>query len=460
MLAAQTSYTLVAFCGDTDDVALATDFIQISKRFIEGGLKPTCLSSRNIEETTSSTKKLPSNTEKPFYQVTRPEDLKQQILNWTTNISPHLHSGDRVIIVLIGNGTRNRPDFIINSEHGREFLTRTEVTASLSTIPKDVGLLIISEVCFTKSWRADRPESTRYLSARYVAAYVEELITYEEGRILDHSCLREEEMQHIASDYGTCKLPGSSRGLCRNMTHFSLSPDVANAIVEIAFNEHRFKYTLLPLTDPYTPWSRRRQNIPSDVKIPMEAPDGLDMQRAVMEAFLDDMGKMKGYACQKGFGLGVLCQAALTNSSTADRQVERTVNTIAWQATQVLRVWHAINRLVDKGLIAHALDPEKAQNHNSLRCIYSDDMMGKWFYGSPEVSSLRFPPSEEDYFPVDNDEAVQYLPDALTCNHDVYRFKFKGWRLDGSIRSTGKASWSWPARCRQWGFKWILCVYY
>lgn len=67
--------------------------------------------------------------------------------------TPHcLHAGDGIIIVLVGHGQKGYANIILSLQFGLEYLTKTDVPASLYNLPPNVRVLLASEACYSGSW--------------------------------------------------------------------------------------------------------------------------------------------------------------------------------------------------------------------------------------------------------------------------------------------------------------------
>lgn len=166
-MAVNPSYTLIVFGGNWSDLALATDFVAISKKFMADGLDHTCLSGTDLYITTLTygpllfgRDDLRKRTEvynvteatNPFYRLVGAEGLKEPIIRWIRNVSHRAKAGDRIIIVLIGHGQTDTANVVLNSRYGKKYLTKTEISASLSTLPDNVLIMLVNEACFSGSW--------------------------------------------------------------------------------------------------------------------------------------------------------------------------------------------------------------------------------------------------------------------------------------------------------------------
>ncbi|ODM22966.1 hypothetical protein SI65_00555 [Aspergillus cristatus] len=261
------SYALIVFGGSIYDVALATDFVKLYKKFTADGLNPTCLSGTNLADITYMSGPLKfgrddirtpirvyDNTEAqtPFYQLSGAGSTKQLALTWIRNVASRLKAGDRIILVFVAHGEQGSTHLILNNgTHGRELLTETEIIAALSSLPAGVRVLLINEACFSGGWTTAAPDlgptrdvmvetastvnepapnyrsaSGRFRCSLFAAAYIEELTTYAEGRISQHRTRIKEKMRLVRSgqDTSTPLVICSLRSLLsRNISHFVLT---------------------------------------------------------------------------------------------------------------------------------------------------------------------------------------------------------------------------------------------
>lgn len=125
------TFALVMFGGHVLYLALATDFVMISKKFVADGLNPACISSTNLQDITNVYGPFLFGREDlrdriqiyddeeamtPFYQL-EDRSLKLLTLDWGRSTFAQVRAGDRIIIVLIGHG--NSDGYIeLNPQHG------------------------------------------------------------------------------------------------------------------------------------------------------------------------------------------------------------------------------------------------------------------------------------------------------------------------------------------------------
>lgn len=110
---------LLCLGGAWYDLALATDFVAISKKFIKDGLDPTCLSGVDLYITTNALgpfifgrDDMRGRTEvynveeavNPFYHLVGEEGLKKRVIDWIENVADLAKAGDRIVIILICHG--------------------------------------------------------------------------------------------------------------------------------------------------------------------------------------------------------------------------------------------------------------------------------------------------------------------------------------------------------------------
>lgn len=166
-------FTLVVFGGRVYDIALATDFVIIGKKFITDGLNPTCLSGTNLQDITNMfgpflfgredlRARVPiydsQEAMRPFYRL-EAHGLKSHIMNWIRFVSGQVRPGDRIIIVLIGHGNQRDSAVTLYPQHAKqEFLSKAEMDAALSILPPKVRLLIVNEACYSGTWAMIAPD--------------------------------------------------------------------------------------------------------------------------------------------------------------------------------------------------------------------------------------------------------------------------------------------------------------
>jgi hypothetical protein len=134
-----------------------------------GGLSPTCISETDLYTTASAYRPflfgredLRERTEiydtaeaaNPFYHLVNGADqgLKETIVNWIRNVSDRVKAGDRIIIILIGHGQADSASVVLNSRVGKEYLTKTEISTSLSALPPLVRVILVNEACYSGTW--------------------------------------------------------------------------------------------------------------------------------------------------------------------------------------------------------------------------------------------------------------------------------------------------------------------
>ncbi|KAJ9230278.1 hypothetical protein DTO169E5_8513 [Paecilomyces variotii] len=160
-------FTLVVFGGRVYDIALATDFVIIGKKFITDGLNPTCLSGTNLYDITNICGPFLFGREdlrarvpiydsqeamRPLYRL-EAHGLKSHIINWIRFVSGQVRPGDRIIIVPIGHGNQRDSAVTLSPQHVKpEFLSKAEMVGALSILPPKVRLLIVNEACYSGTW--------------------------------------------------------------------------------------------------------------------------------------------------------------------------------------------------------------------------------------------------------------------------------------------------------------------
>ncbi|KAJ5713577.1 uncharacterized protein N7483_010758 [Penicillium malachiteum] len=402
-------FALVVYGGKVFDLALATDFVMIAKKFMADGFHPTFLSGTDLHDITSmcgpfvfgrddlrERVQIYDNQEArtPFYQL-ETGGLKSHILHWVRNVSHHVSSGDRIIIVLIGHGDEKAGDVTLYPQHGaQEFLSKAEMVATLSFLPPNVRLLIVNEACYSGTWATIAPDvganrevliesaatidqkswayksgSGRSRCSLFGAAFVEELTTYPEGRISQHRSRIVDEMYHVAPDQETSTplvIPSTRALLSHNISHFFLTPRIATAIASVASDQERYEALLKSRISARTFWQRLRRRIDPE-REPAQAfagdsvardGTGADMKVLVIESYLKDLGPLQ-YALDY-CTLATACQCALERRGPPDLQ-DQVISTIAWQTAQVQRVGRLLEHLAKRGLITDIVDAKTAR---------------------------------------------------------------------------------------------------
>ena len=453
------AYTLVVFGGHIYDIALATDFVVISKKFISDGLNPTCLSGTDLADITNMSGPLlfgrddmrtrtqvydSDEARVPFYQLSAPSGTKRLALNWIQNVAPRLRQGDRVVIVFIAHGERNSSNIILsNGPRGNEYLSRTEVIAALSVLPAGVRVLLINEACFSGSWTTAAPElggacnvmvetastinerganyrsaSGRYRCSLFATAHIEELNTYPEGRISQHYTRIKEEMRFVAPDQDTCTpfvICSPRSWLSHNISHFVLSPMIANAITDAASHQGRHETMLRSRMHARDFWARVT---PQNSAFPGSAhSDSSDTKLLIIQDYLKELGSAA--AEQNRCTLATACHLVLDGVGGNDLK-DKVIKTIAWQDVQLSRVNKLLSELVVQGVIACLFEATMAQD-------YQDEftpILAQQFHQISELDKLYSPPPDDGYVDVFFEDAGEWLIGTLALNRVISPFAF------------------------------------
>lgn len=192
------TFALVVFGGRVGDLALATDFVMIAKKFMADGLYPTCLSGTNLHDVTNMfgpflfgredlRERVPiydsQEAMRPFYRL-ETRRLKSHIMKWIRNVSGQVGPGDRIIIVLIGHGDKANGAITLFPQHAQhEFLSKAEMIAALSVLPPNIRILIVNDACYSGTWATIAPEvgAQRDVLVETAATLDEQAWTYTSG---------------------------------------------------------------------------------------------------------------------------------------------------------------------------------------------------------------------------------------------------------------------------------------
>ncbi|KAJ5759793.1 hypothetical protein N7520_006949 [Penicillium odoratum] len=476
------TFSLVVFGGGVLDVALATDFVMISKKFIADGLNPTCLSGTNIHDITSMVgpllfgrddlrQRVPiyesQEAVQPFYRL-ESHGLKTHIMRWITLVSGSVRPGDRIIIILIGHGNSERGDITLSLQHARsEFLSKAEMIAALSVLPPHVRLLIVDEACYSGTWATIAPEiggkrdvlvetattlgeqswtytsgSGRNRCSFFGAAFVEELTTHPEGRIDQHRSRIVDEMLHVAPDQETSTplaIPSTRALLSHNISHFVLSPRIATAITNVASSQDRHETLLRSRISARTFWRRlRRKRNPDSLRGPVQALatdsptsdcNSTDMKEFVIENYLKDLGPLKARLDYST--LATACQLSLEGRGPPDFQ-DQVIATITWQAALLQRIRQLLEHLAKQGFIQDIVDKEIADcaltDHREDIAIPIADMVWK----HENLLCLLEPP-RKDHVGVHFNDAVSLLVTILAYNQLLFPDMFDLDRVEEEV---------------------------
>ncbi|OJJ42434.1 hypothetical protein ASPZODRAFT_76708 [Penicilliopsis zonata CBS 506.65] len=459
------TFALVVFGGRIGDTALATDFVMISKKFMEDGLQPTCLSARHLETITDMSGPFLFGREdlgrrvqiydsqearSPFYRLDT-HGVKSHALAWARGVSRQVSPGDRIVIVLMGHGRESDGAVVFYPQHAeREYLSKVEMTAALSVLPPHVRLLIVNEACYSGTWATIATDigsqrdvlvetaatvgeqSWNYISGSgrnrctlFGAAFVEELTTYPEGRISHHRRRIVDEMLHVQPDQKTSTplvIPSARALLSHNISHFILTPKIATAIMDVASEQHRHEALLRSRTSARSLWGRFRRWMGPERGQAQALADGdsADMKSAIIKKYISDLGPL-------GAALGYstlinTCQYALEGRGPPDLK-DQVIATIAWQQAQMLRVSELLHHLAGKGLITDIVEKEVAKRALKDR---RDEMVlpiAERLFDGNKLDCLCDPPAQ-GHVGVFYDDPQSWLIAVLAYNRLMHEEEF------------------------------------
>lgn len=145
------SHTLIVFGGSQLDVALATDFVAISKKFIADGMRPTCMAGTHLRDVMAvigfplifwredfGRKKVydKPEAENSFYQLAGPNGFKHDVFDSVSNVAAGLSPGDRVIIILICHGQGQNKTVSFTTRGRNEYLAPKSCSHHCALCPK------------------------------------------------------------------------------------------------------------------------------------------------------------------------------------------------------------------------------------------------------------------------------------------------------------------------------------
>lgn len=162
------SHILIIFGGSHTDIAITTDFVAISKKFINDGLNPLCLTGTDLCDVLglcpsltygcadtghqASIYSIQEARENPFYHMASDKGLKKDIFGWIRSISKRVCSGDRIVTVFLTHGSNDPSGLKLITRHQPEWLVLGEIMTMFSTLPRNVCLLIMNESCYPGPW--------------------------------------------------------------------------------------------------------------------------------------------------------------------------------------------------------------------------------------------------------------------------------------------------------------------
>lgn len=202
-----------------------------------------------------------------------------------------------------------------------------------------------------------RSASGKYRCSLFACAYIEELETHPEGKIVHHYSRIRDEMQHVAPNQSTNSptfLPSSRSLWSCNIDHFLLTPNIARAIMDVASDENRHEELLKTKTTARATWARLRRGAQSGENQALaESSDRSDVSIAYIEDYLEELGTEADSL--QASGLASICKFVL-EGKVGNEMKDKCVKTIIWQETQMVLAKGVINALVDNGCIARPVD--------------------------------------------------------------------------------------------------------
>lgn len=261
-----------------------------------------------------------------------------------------------------------------------------------------------------------RSASGKYRCSLFAAAFIEELTTYPKGRISQHYAGIKEELQFVAPDQETSTplaICSSQNLFSHNISHFVLSPTIANAISNVASGQVRHEDLLRSRANVRDFWTRvRRQNSAMPGNSSNAHSDSSDMKILIIQQYLEELGSSASE--QNRCTLATACQLVL-DGKVGDDLKDRVTKTIAWQEAQLLRVDHLLTQLVDQDLIARFVEEETARE-------YQDEFIHTLpdeFHQIPAIEELYGPPHADGYVDVFFEDAGEWLIGALALNRTL-----------------------------------------
>lgn len=378
------------------------------------------------------------------------------MLTWIRNVSSVVRPGDRVIIIFIAHGTPDA-ELVLKSRVGTEPLTSTEVTASLSTLPCDIRFLIVNEACYCGSWstiatdigdrrgflveRASTHPGERSCNCRsasgkcrcslFTTAWVEELTTYPEGRITQHYARIKEEMQHAAPDQDICTSHASPSSRCLwsyNISHFVVTPAIAQAIANIMSDQARHEFFLKARSKARTFGAKLRRTPSTGPGHANDASDIVDMQLVPIQVYLNRLGRTAAESSRSA--LATLCQCVLDGRG-GDELKTRVLRTIAWQDIQMTRVGTLLEHLFQAGLISAPVDAHTAEKAITNPHEFAFGLMGR--FRRTEINKLCFPRTEDGYLTIYFDDAFLWLVYVLAREQLLRPSKFNLDKIEAAV---------------------------
>lgn len=454
------AHTLIVYGGRRTDIAIATDFVAISKKFLNDGLGPLCLTGTDLRDVMdicpslvfgradlgnrTTVYNMQEATHNRFYRVASNEGLKRDIFRWIENVCNIVRPGDRIITVFLAHGRNDTHGLKLITGRQTEWLVPEEIITAFSTLPPNVRLLVVNEGCYSGPWseiaqaftnngqdvlveaaaQGDE-KSYNYLSpsgkrrcSMFATAWIRELETYPEGQIAQHHQRIKEEMEFVPPHQETnMPVTGTTRRnlAFHNISHFILSPNIALAIMHSATNQQRHESTLRARSNARTFWASLRRFPMGGPGAANSASDDSDMEVVLMKNYLIDLGTQA--QAQDNSSLATACEVALEGRGQKINLQKRAIKTILWQQLQMERIGTLLQDLFDRNLIGYLFEVDEAKK--ALRSHREEGHPIPKFArlsNTTEISKLIAPLWEDGFIDVTFNDGVSWLMDTLACN--------------------------------------------
>ena len=462
------AHTLIVYGGNHTDVPIATDFVAISKKFLNDGLNPLCLTGIDLRDVLdicpslvfgradlgnrTTIYSMQEATHNRFYRIASNQGLKTDVLRWIGNVCNIVRPGDRIITIFLAHGRDDTHGLKLSTGPQTEWLVPEEIITAFSTLPPNVRLLVVNEGCYSEPWsdiaqaftsnsqhvlveaaaREDE-KSYHYVSpsgkrrcSMFATAWIRELETYPEGQIAQHHQKIKEEMEFVPLHQETNTLVTSTnrRNLVfHHISHFILSPNIALAIMHSATNQQRHENTVRARSDARIFWASLQRFPIGGPGAANSASDDSDMEVVLMKNYLIDLGTQA--QAQDKSPLATACEAALEGRGQKLNLQKRAVKTILWQQLQMERISTLIQDLFDRNLIGYLFEVDEAKK--ALRSHREQGYPVPKFArlsNTTEISNLIAPLWEDGFIDVTFNDGVSWLMDTLACNQLLLSSKF------------------------------------
>lgn len=154
------------------------------------------------------------------------------------------------------------------------------------------------------------------------------------------------------------------------------------------------------------------------------------MELGLIYSYLDELGNAATY--QNRCTLATACHLVIDGRVGEDMK-HRIVNIIAWQDTQMLRVYELLSLLVDKALISPPLD-QRACRELAKKDYEAWLGLASRISDIPGVKEMEIPPSNDDrYINIVFDDACGMLVDAVFCEQVLNPMAFDMGEIEATI---------------------------